>query len=74
MPFQSPWGSQKLFTQVFDTMLLDFFFFYLITFFSKCQKNRINRIQELFKIILVTLQIYRQSVHLANLAFIYLYC
>ena len=54
-------GESKIFTQVLDTMLLDFFF-YLITLFSKhgkCQKNRINRILELFKIILVTLQIYR---------------
>ena len=62
-------GCQNLFTQVLDTMLLDFFFFYLITFFIKCQKNRINKILELFKIVLV--QIYRQF---ANLAFIYLYC
>ena len=28
-------GSQNLFTQVLDTMLLDLFSFYLITFFSK---------------------------------------
>ena len=55
-------GESNLFTQVLDTMLLDFFFFYLITFFSKCQKNRINKILELFKIILV--QIYRQSANI----------
>ena len=53
-------------------MLLDFFSFILLHFFSKCQKNRIDKILELFKIILV--RIYRQSVQLANLAFIYLYC
>ena len=59
-------GSQISFTQVLDTMLLDFFF-YLITFFSKCQKNQINKILELFKIILI--RIYRQSVQLAKIYF-----
>ena len=44
-----------------------YFFFYLIKFFSKWQKNRTNKILEFFKIILV--QIYRHSVQLAKIYF-----
>ena len=37
-------GGVKIYSPKFllDTMWLDFFF-YLITFFSKCQKNRIDK-------------------------------
>ena len=57
-------GSQNILSQVLDTMLLDIF-----PFFSKCQKNRKNKILELFKIILV--QIYGNLYKLLKYIFLF---
>ena len=48
-------GESKFIHPSFRYNAVRFFFFYFITFFSKCQKNRINKILEVFKIILVQL-------------------
>ena len=61
-------GESKFIHPRFRYNVVRFFSFILLHFFSKCQKNPIDKILELFKIVLV--QIYRQSVQLAKIYFL----